>query len=114
MSKPTTRPLVVLASRETGELKDLETALYSAGYRVLTARTEHETLAKVHSHAPDAIVLDRDLSDHNYSLCRALRADPGVSPAAPIMLTQDEAPTRTAWPSSSTPSSRWTISPSNR
>jgi DNA-binding response OmpR family regulator len=88
------RPLVVLASRETEELKDLETALYSAGYRVLTARTEHDTLAKVHAHNPDAVVLDRDLADHDYTLCRAVRADPGVSPAAPIILTQTDAPTR--------------------
>jgi CheY-like chemotaxis protein/GGDEF domain-containing protein len=85
----------VLASRETSELKDLETALYSAGYRVLTARTEHDTLAKVHAHTPDAIFLDRDMTEAGYDLCRAVRADPGISAAAPIMLTQDEAPTRT-------------------
>jgi DNA-binding response OmpR family regulator len=85
----------VLASRETSDLKDLETALYSAGYRVVSARTEHETRAKVHAHGPDAIVLDRDLTDGAYALCRALRAEPAVSPAAPIVLTQDEAPTRT-------------------
>jgi PleD family two-component response regulator len=85
----------VLASRETSALKDLETALYSAGYRVLTARTEHETLAKVHAHAPDAVFLDRDMTEQGLELCRALRVDPAISPAAPIMLTQDEAPTRT-------------------
>ena len=97
MTQPTfrPRPLVVLASRETSELKDLETALYSAGYRVLTARTEHDTLAKVHAHNPDAVVLDRDLADHDYALCRTVRAHPGLSPAAPIMIAQDEAPTRT-------------------
>ena len=89
------RPLVVLASRETTELKDLETALFSAGYRVLTARTEHDTLAKVHAHSPDAVFVDREMSDQGFDLCRALRADPAISPAAPIMLTQDEAPSRT-------------------
>jgi len=86
--------VVVLASRATGELKQLESALFSAGYRVLSARSEHETLAKVHAHSPDAIVLDRDLTEQALALCRALRADPGVSPAAPILLTQDAAPTR--------------------
>jgi PleD family two-component response regulator len=97
MTQPTfrPRPLVVLASRQTSELKDLETALYSAGYRVLTARTEHDTLAKVHAHHPDAVVLDRDLADHDYALCRTVRAHPDLSPAAPIMIAQDEAPTRT-------------------
>jgi PleD family two-component response regulator len=83
----------VLANRETNELHALETALYSAGYRVVTARTEHEALAKVRAHGPDAIVLDQDLNKEDFVLCRAFRADPGVSPAAPIMLTQDEAPT---------------------
>jgi CheY-like chemotaxis protein len=99
MTQPTTgprpRPLVVLASRETSELKDLETALYSAGYRVVTARTDHDAIAKVRAHSPDAILLDQDLNNEDYELCRALRADPGVSPAAPIMLTQDAAPTQT-------------------
>jgi CheY-like chemotaxis protein len=89
------RLVVVLASRETSALKDLETALHSAGYRVLTARTEHEALAKVHAHGPDAVFLDRDMSEQGLELCRALRVDPAISPAAPIMLTQNEAPTRT-------------------
>jgi PleD family two-component response regulator len=95
MSTPSirARPVVVLASRETGALRELENALYSAGYRVVSARTEHETLEKVHTHEPDAVVLDRDLSDHNYTLCRTLRADPSISPATPIMLMQDGPPT---------------------
>ena len=45
------KPLVVLASRETGELRDIETALFSAGYRVVTARNEHETLQGVRNDA---------------------------------------------------------------
>jgi PleD family two-component response regulator len=85
----------VLASRETGELHDLETALFSAGYRVVTARNEHETLQRVHTHQPDAVVLDRDLSEHGFNFCSALRADPAISPAAPILLVQDTAPTPT-------------------
>ncbi|HEV8509795.1 MAG TPA: response regulator [Gemmatimonadales bacterium] len=95
MSNPTARPrpLVVLASRETGELQALETALYSAGYRVVTARNEHETLQKVRTHLPDAVVLDRELSDRGYTFCRELRADPAISPATAIILTQDTAPT---------------------
>jgi PleD family two-component response regulator len=83
----------VLASRETAELQQLETALYSAGYRVVTARNEHETLQKVHIHPPDAVVLDRALSERGYTFCRELRADPAISPATAIILTQATAPT---------------------
>lgn len=88
------KPVVVLASRATGELKDLETALYSAGYHVVTARTEHETFEKLRSHAPDAVVLDRELAGDGYSLCRHVRRDPSVTAATPIMLSQDAPPTR--------------------
>lgn len=92
--RPDTRskPIVVLANREAGELKDLETALYSAGYLVLLARSERETLEKVRLHAPDAVIMDRDVSERGYDLCRTLRDDPAVSPAAPILVTQVEAP----------------------
>jgi CheY-like chemotaxis protein len=78
----------VLASRDTGELRDLETTLFSGGYRVVTARTAHEALEKTHAHAPDAIVLDRELTGPSFSLCENLRADPALSPAAPILIAQ--------------------------
>lgn len=95
------RPLVVLASREGTALQELETALYSAGYRVVTARTEHDTLQKVHNHQPDAVVVDRDVSEQGYAICRSIRNDPSVSAASPIMMTQDAEPTiderRVAW-----------------
>ena len=87
------RPLVVLASRETGELDALETALYSAGYRVLIAHTEQDTLQQVRTHQPDALVLDREMSAPGFELCRTVRSDAAMSPAAPILLTQDVAPT---------------------
>src|SRR6266850_626681 len=87
------RPLVVLASRDNGALQQLETALYGAGYRVLTARTEPDTLQQVRIHQPDALVLDRELSEPGFELCRTVRSDPAMSPAAPILLTQDAAPT---------------------
>src|SRR5438105_1176272 len=81
------KPLVVLASRETGELRDIETALFSAGYRVVTARNEHETLQRVRNHQPDAVILDEALGEPHYGLCRTLRAEPTLSPASPIIIT---------------------------
>lgn len=87
------KPLLVLASRETAELRDAETAFFSAGYRVVTARTEHEALLKIHSHQADAIVLDGELGGEHYELCRTLRDDDSVSPAAPIVITQTDTAT---------------------
>ena len=84
------KPLVVLASRETGELRDIETALFSAGYRVVTARNEHETLQRVRNHQPDAIILDEALGEPHYGLCRTLRAEPTLSPASPIIITHGD------------------------
>jgi PleD family two-component response regulator len=88
------KPLVVLASRETGELRDIETALFSAGYRVVTARNEHETLQRVRNHQPDAIILDAGLGDSHFELCRTLRAEPTLSPASPIIMTHGNAAER--------------------
>jgi PleD family two-component response regulator len=83
----------VLASRATGELETLETALYSAGYLVVTAHTGTETIESVYVHQPDAVLLHQDLSGPGFELCHTLRAHPSLSAAAPILLTQDEAPT---------------------
>ena len=92
ISRSHRKPIVVLANREAGDVKELETALYSAGYQVLLARSERETLEKVRAHGPDAIILDRNIEVAAEGLCRALRDGPTVSRAAPILLTQDEAP----------------------
>ena len=86
------RPLVVLASRES-RLPELETALYTAGYRVVTAHTERDTLHQVQTLGPDAVVLDQELSERPYELCRTVRTDPALSVAAPILLIQDTIPT---------------------
>src|SRR4051812_4871045 len=93
MTSPTPRrPLVLLASRSTGALQELETAFYAGGYLVVTARTAPETVERVRAHQPDAIVLDRELSGSGFDLCRTLRADPALSIAAPILIVQDQVP----------------------
>src|SRR5919109_381778 len=95
MSNPThrARALVVLAGPDSGQLQELETALYSAGYRVVSARSEHEALEKVHTHVPDAVVLDRDVSSKGYALARTLRDVAAITPATPIIVTQGPTPT---------------------
>ena len=82
------RPLVVVANPDAGELRNAETALFSRGFRVVTARTAHEVLEKTHQHEPDAIVLDRQLAGPAFALCENLRADPALSTVAPILITQ--------------------------
>lgn len=84
----------MVANREAGALEQLETALYSAGYLVLTARTERETVQKLQELQPDAVLLGREVCDQPYVLCRSLRSTVTVSPATPIILTQAAAPTR--------------------
>jgi len=91
--KNRSNPVVVLASRAADAIEQLETRLYSAGYRVVTTKTERETLEKVRSHSPDAVVLDRAVSDAPYTFCRTLRDDPTLSPATPLLMTQPNPPT---------------------
>ena len=86
--------MVVVANRETGDLQQLETALYSAGYHVLTARSERETVQKIQAHQPDALLLGREVCEQPFVLCRSLRSTVTVSPATPIIFTQDAPPTR--------------------
>jgi len=86
-------PVVVLASRAPETTQQLETSLYSAGYRVVTTKSERETFEKVRSHSPDAVVLDRAVSDAPYTFCRTLRDDPALSPATPLVMSQREPPT---------------------
>src|SRR5205814_3911268 len=90
VSRSHRKPIVLLANREAGEVKELETALYSAGYQVVLARSDRETLEKVHAHGPDAVLLDREVGSGGYTLCETLRRDSALSPAAPILLSQDE------------------------
>src|SRR6185503_6569557 len=91
---PRPRPVILVGRRETADLQELETRLYSAGYIVVSARNEHETVLKAHEQPPDAVLLDRTLTDRTHILTRSLRSDLNVSRAVPIFLTQDATPTR--------------------
>lgn len=88
------RPVIIVGRRETADLHELETSLYGAGFTVVSARNEHETVLKAQEHPPDAVLLDQTLTDRPHKLARALRAEHTVSSATPIFLTQDTAPTR--------------------
>lgn len=82
------RPLVLVASRATEQFRDLETALLSGGFRVVSATNEREALVSCKNHQPHAIVLDAELAPPGYGLCGTLRTDRAVSPTTPIVLTR--------------------------
>src|SRR5204862_7897556 len=67
----------------------LESVLAQGGYRVLAIDKRPQIVEQARRQRPDAILLDMALdrrSTDSFALCRALRADPSVSRATPIVL----------------------------
>jgi DNA-binding response OmpR family regulator len=89
------KPLILLASGESEQLHDLQTALFSVGYRVVIARSERETLQRAREHHPDGVVLDGEIASPEHSLCATLTTSGDISPATPIILTRIGPLTRT-------------------
>jgi CheY-like chemotaxis protein len=100
---PVTQPLVLLANADKWFLDSLESVLSQGGYRVITASRRPVVLAHAREQRPDAIILDLSLGislrasapADGFALCRALRADPAISRATPIVLTTAGPPLRT-------------------
>lgn len=83
-----TLPSLLLANRDEMLARALESVLSNGGYRVVLAADRPQTLALARRQRPDAIILDASLAEpHDYEVCRALRADPAVSLATPIIMT---------------------------
>ncbi len=83
-------PLVLLGNADTWLSESLESVLTQGGYRVMATTKRQQVLELARRYAPDGIVLDMGLDQRasdNLALCRALRADPGISRATPIILT---------------------------
>jgi CheY-like chemotaxis protein len=88
-------PLILLANADKWFLDSLESVLVQGGFRVVTATRRPVVLARARELRPDAILLDLSLGislrasapADGFALCRALRADPGITPATPIILT---------------------------
>ena len=88
-------PRILLANPDEIFARSLESILSSAGYAVLWAPTALSALE--HGRArPDAAIIAMELADEGggLALCRALRRERGLSPSAPIFLTQPSAATR--------------------
>ena len=82
-------PLVLLANADKWLTESLESVLTQGGYRVMTTAKRVQVLELARRHLPDGILLDLGLDQRasdNLTLCRALRADPSISHAMPIIL----------------------------
>jgi len=83
-------PLVLLGNADKWLAESLESVLTQGGYRVMATTKRQQVLELARRYVPDGIVLDMGLDQRasdNLALCRALRADPGISRATPIILT---------------------------
>ena len=84
-----TKPIVLLANADTWLTESLESVLTQGGYHVIATAKRQQVLELARRHLPDGIVLDTGLDQRtsdNLTLCRALRADPSISRATPIIL----------------------------
>ncbi len=83
-------PLVLLGNADKWLAESLESVLTQGGYRVMATTKRQQVLELARRYVPDGIVLDLGLDQRasdNLALCRALRAEPGISRATPIILT---------------------------
>jgi DNA-binding response OmpR family regulator len=86
---PAVQPLVLLAQADKWLAESLESVLTLGGYRVVAIDRRHQIVDQARTRRPDAILLDLGLdrrSTDSFALCRALRAEPAVSAATPIVL----------------------------
>src|SRR5262245_60301899 len=89
MSNMAVTPLVLLANADKWLTESLESVLTQGGYRVMSTAKRPQVLELARRHLPDGILLDLGLDQRasdNLTLCRALRADPSISKATPIIL----------------------------
>ncbi len=82
------QPLVLLAHADQWLAKSLESVLTQGGYRVIATDKRQQIIELARRHRPDAILLDfgLDRATDKFALCRAVRAEPAVSSATPIVL----------------------------
>src|SRR5919108_676810 len=90
MTSPSTaQPLVLVGNADKWLTDSLESVLTQGGYQVIATARRQQVLEHARSQRPDGILLDLGLdrrATDSFALCRALRADPGVSRATPIVL----------------------------
>lgn len=90
MATMAVEPLLLLANADAWLTASLESVLTQGGYRVVATARRQGVLELARRHRPDGILLDMGLEQRAsdaFTLCRALRADPTISRATPIILT---------------------------
>lgn len=81
-------PLVLIANAQEWSARSLETILGPAGFAVLRAYTDRNTLDRARGARPDVIILDQHLPDRGaLDVCRELRDDPQITPSTPILIS---------------------------
>jgi len=83
------QPLVLVANADKWLTESLESVLTQGGYQVVATARRQQVLEHARNHRPAGILLDLGLDRRvtdSFALCRALRADPTVSRATPIVL----------------------------
>jgi DNA-binding response OmpR family regulator len=83
------QPLVLVANADKWLTESLESVLTQGGYQVVATARRQQVLELARTQRPDGILLDLGLdrrATDSFALCRALRADPSVSRATPIVL----------------------------
>src|SRR2546428_14016311 len=91
------QPLVLVANGDKWLTESLESVLTQGGYQVVATARRQQVLEHARSQRPDGILLDLGLdrrATDSFALCRALRADPSVSRATPIVLLTAGPPPR--------------------
>jgi two-component system, OmpR family, alkaline phosphatase synthesis response regulator PhoP len=93
---PTARPVdLVIASTHEWTSRSLATILAPHGYFVDKTFNRAQTLQRLRTNPPDALVIDEQLPDADgYALCSELTQENLISPSTPIFLALSRSPTR--------------------
>lgn len=96
MRVPAARPVdVLIVSTHEWTSRSLASILAPLGYAVHKAYNRAQTLARIRSNPPDAIIVDEELPDaDSYELCRYLTEQNLISPSTPLLLSLPRPPTR--------------------
>lgn len=79
---------VLLVEDDPGALSFYSDALLLSGFRVVTARTGSEALARARAEQPDVLVADLGLPDFDgFEVCRQIHLDPRLARIPAIALT---------------------------
>ncbi len=81
-------PIVLIANDQEWSARSIESVLAPQGYAIVRAFTGQQAIDTAKASIPALIILDAQLPDiHGFEVCRAIRADPNLGPAVPVIIT---------------------------